>query len=69
MRRVVNALVKPAATMPADARSLQRMNARQLQVKLRGALDKPASKETRAHLAESLDWVTEALKAPLQRAS
>jgi hypothetical protein len=67
LRRVVNALIKPAATTPADARSLQRANAQQLQQQIRAALGKQANKESRAHLSESLDLLTEALKAPLQR--
>jgi len=60
-------LIRPAATMPADARSLQRANAQQLQQQLRAAMGKAASKETKAHLSESLDYLTEALKAPMQR--
>jgi hypothetical protein len=69
LRRVVNALVRPAATTPADAKSLQRANAQQLQQQIRGAMVKAGSKESRAHLSESLDLLTEALKAPLQRAA
>nr|WP_315488850.1 zinc-dependent metalloprotease [uncultured Rhodoferax sp.] len=68
LRRVVNALIRPAATTPADAKSLMRANAQQLQQHIRAALAKPATKVTRAHLLESLDLLTEALKAPLQRA-
>lgn len=68
LRRVVNALIRPAATTPADAKSLMRANAQQLQQYIRAALGKPATKVTRAHLLESLDLLTEALKAPLQRA-
>lgn len=68
LRRIVTALIKPAATTPADARSLMRANAQQLQQGIRAALARPASKITRAHLSESLDMLTEALKAPLQRA-
>ena len=69
LRRVVNALIKPAATTPADAKSLMRANAQQLQQQIRAAMGKPATKVTRAHLSESLDLLTEALKAPLQRAA
>ena len=68
LRRVVNALIKPAATTPADARSLQRANAQLLQQKIRAAMGAAGNKETKAHLAESLDVLNEALKAPLQRA-
>ena len=67
LRRVVNALIKPAATTPADARSLQRANAQQLQQQIRTAMAKPGNKESKAHLSESLDILSEALKAPLQR--
>jgi hypothetical protein len=70
LRRVANALVKPAATTPADARSLQRENAIELQQRIRAALAKGGmSKEARAHLNESLNTLTEALKAPMQRAA
>jgi hypothetical protein len=69
LRRVAGALVKPSATLPADARSLLRENARSLAATLRTAQAKPGlSKETRAHYAESLNTLEEALKAPLQRA-
>ena len=67
LRRVVNALVKPSATTPADARSLQRLNAQQLQQQIRVAMAKAGNKETKAHLSESLDMLSEALKAPIQR--
>ena len=67
LRRIVNALIKPSATAPADARSLQRAYAVELQAAIRGALSKGGGKETKAHLAESLDLLNEALKAPLQR--
>ena len=68
--RIANALVKPSATTPADARALQRENATQLAAQIRAALAKPGmSKEARAHLSESLNTLTEALKAPLTRAA
>ena len=35
---------------------------------MRSVLAKPMSKEAKAHLAESLNTLSEALKAPLQRA-
>ena len=69
LRRVVGVLLKPAPTTPADARSLQRLNAQQLRARLRDAIGKAANKETRAHLAESLDMLDEARKAPLQRSA
>jgi hypothetical protein len=69
LQRVATALVKPSAATPADARALQRENATQLAQQIRAALAKPGmSKEARAHLGESLNTLTEALKAPLQRA-
>jgi hypothetical protein len=69
LRRMAGALVKPSATLPADARSLLRENARSLAATLRTAQSKPGlSKETRAHYAESLNTLEEVLKAPLQRA-
>ena len=58
----------PCST-PADAKSLMRANAQQLQQQIRSAIAKPATKVTRAHLSESLDMLTEALKAPLQRST
>ncbi len=68
LRRVSNALVRPAPATPADARSLARENAIELQGQIRAALAKGGkSKESRAHLRESLDTLTEALKAPMQR--
>lgn len=68
VKRVAAALIKPAGTTPADARSLQRENAVQLQAAIRAAIGKPMSKEAKAHLSESLNLLSEALKAPLQRA-
>ena len=68
IKRVSVALLRPSGNSPADARSLQRENATQLQNKLRSALAKPMSKEAKAHLAESLNTLSESLKAPLQRA-
>ena len=67
-KRISTALLRPSGNSPADARSLQRDNAVQLQNKIRSAMTKPMSKEATAHLAESLNTLTEALKAPLQRA-
>jgi len=68
LRRVANALTKPAASAPADAASLLRENARRLASALRAAQSRPGlSKETRAHYAASLNALEEALKAPMQR--
>ena len=60
--------MRPAGNTPADVKSLQRENAVQLQIQIRAAVAKPMSKEAKAHLAESLNLLSEALKAPLQRA-
>ena len=64
--RVAGTLVKPVPTMPADARALLRADA----TKLRGELATAAKRnkisvEAKAHIAESLALVDEALKAPL----
>ena len=67
-KRISTALLRPSGNSPADARSLQRDNAVQLQNKIRSAMTKPMSKEAKAHLAESINTLSEALKAPLQRA-
>jgi Met-zincin/Domain of unknown function (DUF5117)/Domain of unknown function (DUF5118) len=69
LKRIVDALVRTRATTPADARALQRDNARQLAALIRAAATKPMSKEAKAHLNESLDTLNEALKAQIQRAS
>ena len=70
VRRIANVLIRPNARTPADAGSLQRENAVQLAAQIRGAMaaGKPISKEAKAHLADALNTLTEALKAPLQRA-
>jgi len=55
---------------PADARALHRQNARALVTQLRKAQSRPGlTKEARAHLADSLNTLEEALKAPMQRTS
>ena len=69
LRRVANALLRPAVTAPADARSLLRANAQRLVLELRAARAKAGlSVEARAHYAESLNSLEETLKATLQRA-
>ena len=68
VKRVSAALLRPSGNSPADARSLQRENAVQLQGTMRTAMAKPMSKESKAHLAESLNILSESLKAPMQRA-
>jgi hypothetical protein len=67
VRRIVFLLTR-ANGGEADARSLQRANARLLIVELKAAQNRAGlSKEARAHLADSLDTLQEALKAPMQR--
>ena len=70
LKKVAGALLRPAATTPADAVALLRENARRLAGALRAAQSKPGlGRETRAHFAESFNALDEALKAPLQRGS
>ena len=70
LKRVAGMLVRTSPTMPADARSLAREDAIEMQGHIRSALARGGqSKESRAHLRESLDTLTEALKAPMQRTS
>jgi hypothetical protein len=68
LRRMVTMLLRATPGTPADARSLMRMDAEALATQIGKAKAKPGfSKETRAHLAESLETLDQALKAPLQR--
>jgi hypothetical protein len=54
--------------MPADARALQREEAKTLRHEIAAAQNRPGySKEARAHLAEALTQLDEALKAPIVR--
>jgi hypothetical protein len=64
--RVASTLLKPLPTMPADARALMRADA----TKLRGELERASKRnrisvEAKAHIAESLAVLDEALRAPL----
>ena len=68
IKRISTSLIRPAANTPADARSLMRESAVQLQGQIRAAVGKPMSKEAKAYLSESLNMLSEALKAPMQRA-
>jgi hypothetical protein len=62
--RVSIVLLRPATSMPADARALLRADAVQLRGELAAANRRPhASPETRAHVAESLAVLDDALKA------
>jgi hypothetical protein len=66
--RVANVLLRPAGSLPADARALLRADATQLRAEIAKAKDrKDLSVEAKAHLAESLALIDEALKAPLVR--
>ena len=68
LKRLAGTLIRPSGAVHADARSLQRENARRLLVQLKSVQDRPGvSKEARAHLAEAANTLEEALKAPLQR--
>jgi len=54
--------------MPADARALLRADAKALRGEIAAAQAKPGySLEAKAHLAETLSTLDEALKAPLVR--
>ncbi len=67
VKRVTFTLTR-GGNMPADARALQRENARELIAQLRTVqARKGLSKEARAHVADSLNTLEEALKAPMQR--
>jgi hypothetical protein len=67
LKRIVFILTRnPNA--PADARALQRENAKALMAQLRTAQSRPGlSKEARAHLADCYNTLDEALKAQMQR--
>jgi hypothetical protein len=68
--RIATALLRPAATMPADARALMRDEAKTLRQEIAAAQGKRGasySKEARAHLAEIQATLDEALKAPVIR--
>ncbi len=68
LKRVQAMLTRPAPNLPADALSLVRLQAGQLQAVLKAAnARRSANVETRAHLADSLGSLNEALKATMQR--
>lgn len=68
IKRLQALLTRGSSAMPPDALSLLRYNATRLQSQLRGASGKGGrSVETRAHLAESLGALGEALRARMQR--
>ena len=67
LKRLQALLTRPGP-LPADALSLVRLHATELQSQLRAAVAKGGvSIESRAHLADSLSQLTEALRATMQR--
>ena len=68
LKRLQAVLTRAPATLPPDALSLARLHATELQTALRAAVGKGGlSVEVRAHLADSLGQLTEALRATMQR--
>lgn len=68
LRRVQAALLRSATPLPADALSLLRLHARRLQTELqRAAAGTGRPTVTRAHLQDSLEALTEALRASMLR--
>jgi hypothetical protein len=69
LRRLAAAVIKPAAASNTDVRSVFRAQARRLQARLQSALDSkaPRGDAARAHLAESLQILREALRAPIMK--
>lgn len=67
LRRVTASLVVANPIVPADARNLLRENAQRLAKQLKIAAARKANRETRAHLAECLNTLNEALTAGMQR--
>ena len=70
LKRLQVLLTRGSPALPPDALALLRLHATQLQAELRAAVAKGGqSVETRAHLAESLGTLSEALRATMQRSS
>ncbi len=69
VNRLAGAVLRPAGQSRADARGLLREQALALKTRLQGAqrLAAGSDAETRAHLADSLDTLRQALSAPLAR--
>ena len=68
LKRLQTMLTRGSASLPPDALSLTRLHATQLQADLRKAVARGGlSVESRAHLADSLGQLTEALRATMQR--
>jgi hypothetical protein len=69
LKRLQALLTRGAPDLPADALSLARLHATELQASLKRAANRRGlSVETRAHLQDSLGSLTEALRATMQRA-
>lgn len=68
LKRLVASLVRVSVPTLADVRSLQRENALQLQRDVRVAMGRPMSREAKAHLSETYESLTQALKASMLRA-
>jgi hypothetical protein len=64
---VANALIRPAQSMPADARALLRADAKRLRAELAAAQSRKWSREGQAHIADMLAMLDEAQKAPIVR--
>ena len=69
VNRLANAMLRPSPQARADARSLMRVQALQLQKQLDKSLKRSATMDaaTRAHLQDSADTLAQALSAKLQR--
>lgn len=67
LKRLCASLLRSPVPTLADARSLQRQHALQLQRELRAAQSRKASREVQAHLAEAYETLSQTLKAPLLR--
>ena len=70
VNRVANALLRPSPQARADARSLMRVQALELQIQLDKALKRKNGMDaaTRAHLQDSADTLSQALSAKVYRA-
>jgi hypothetical protein len=68
--RLATSLLRPAATMPADARAVARADAKALRAEIAAAQARSTySAEAKAHLAETLQTLDEALRAPIVRST
>ncbi len=68
VNKVAGALVRPSGSMPADARSQLRVQAKLLRADLAAASAKNGfSPEAKAHIAEAISLLDETLKAPIVR--